>query len=134
MANSIAEAAHMREVSDPGWRSISGTMAFALGVFICGSVGSYDPLDPSWNAATNRSVENLFGAGGAVFADVGRTWGRNPIGEPELGWLRNVGFGLRLAPTRASANKMIHIDIAFPLDGDPSIDSVQILLESKRSF
>lgn len=72
--------------------------------------------------------------GGAVFADVGRTWGRNPIGEPELGWLRDVGFGLRLAPTRASANKMIHIDVAFPLDGDPTIDSVQILLESKRSF
>ncbi|MEO1188407.1 MAG: DNA translocase FtsK 4TM domain-containing protein [Pseudomonadota bacterium] len=72
MANSIAEAAHMREVSDPVWRIITGTTAFAIGVFICGSVGSYDPLDPSWNAATNRSVENLFGAGGAVFADIMR--------------------------------------------------------------
>ena len=72
MANSIAEAAPTREVSDPVWRIITGTGAFALGVFICGSVGSYDPLDPSWNAATNRSVENLFGAGGAVFADVMR--------------------------------------------------------------
>ncbi|MEP1145085.1 MAG: DNA translocase FtsK 4TM domain-containing protein [Henriciella sp.] len=72
MANTIAEAAPMRDVSDPVWRIITGTAAFALGVFICGSVGSYDPLDPSWNAATNRSVENLFGAGGAVFADVMR--------------------------------------------------------------
>lgn len=72
MANTIAEAAPMSEVSDPVWRIITGTGAFALGVFICGSVGSYDPLDPSWNAATNRSVENLFGAGGAVFADVMR--------------------------------------------------------------
>lgn len=72
MANSIAEAAHIREVSDPVWRIVSGTCAFALGVFICGSVGSYDPLDPSWNAATNRSVENLFGSGGAVFADLMR--------------------------------------------------------------
>lgn len=72
MANSIAEAAHIREVSDPVWRIISGTSAFALGVFICGSVGSYDPLDPSWNAATSRSVENLFGSGGAVFSDVMR--------------------------------------------------------------
>ena len=76
----------------------------------------------------------LVRVGGAVFADVGRTWGRNPIGEPELGWLRDIGFGFRFAPTRASSNKMIHLDIAFPLDGDPSIDSVQILLESKRSF
>ena len=72
MANSIAEAAPMREVSDPVWRIITGTGAFALGVFICGSVGSYDPLDPSWNAASNRAVENLFGAGGAVFADIMR--------------------------------------------------------------
>ncbi len=72
MANSIAEAAPMREVSDPVWRIITGTGAFALGVFICGSVGSYDPLDPSWNAANDRIVENLFGAGGAVFADIMR--------------------------------------------------------------
>ncbi|MEM9377076.1 MAG: DNA translocase FtsK 4TM domain-containing protein [Pseudomonadota bacterium] len=72
MANSIAEAAHMREVSDPVWRIITGTAAFAMGVFICGSVGSYDPLDPSWNSATHRSVENLFGASGAVFADIMR--------------------------------------------------------------
>ena len=33
-----------------------------------------------------------------------------------------------------SSGKMIHIDVAFPLDGDPSIDDVQFLLESKRSF
>ncbi len=72
MANSIAEAAPMREVSDPVWRIITGTAAFALGVFICGSVGSYDPLDPSWNAASDRGVQNLFGAGGAVFADIMR--------------------------------------------------------------
>lgn len=72
MANTIADAAQVREASDPVWRILTGTGAFALGVFICGSVGSYDPLDPSWNAATNRSVENLFGSGGAVFADVMR--------------------------------------------------------------
>lgn len=72
MANTIAEAPPMREVSDPVWRIVTGTGAFAIGVFICGSVGSYDPLDPSWNSATSRSVENLFGAGGAVFADIMR--------------------------------------------------------------
>jgi outer membrane protein assembly factor BamA len=76
----------------------------------------------------------LFRVGGAIFADVGRTWGDNPIGEPDLGWLKDVGFGLRLAPTRFSTNKVAHIDFAFPLDGDPSIDSVQILLEAKQSF
>ncbi len=72
--------------------------------------------------------------GGAVFADAGRTWGANPAGGGSLGWLTDVGIGLRFAPTRASGREVIHLDIAFPLDGDPTIDDVQLLLESKRSF
>jgi hypothetical protein len=76
----------------------------------------------------------LFRVGGAVFADIGRTWGDHPLGGTEFGWLRDVGFGLRFAPTRTGSRKIIHLDIAFPLDGDPSVDKVQILLESKQSF
>ena len=76
----------------------------------------------------------LFRVGGAVFADAGRVWGNNPLGSAPLGWLKDVGIGLRLAPTRASGRDVIHIDIAFPLDGDPTIDRVQFLIESKRSF
>lgn len=76
----------------------------------------------------------LVRVGGAIFADVGRVWGDNPAGDPPLGWLKNIGFGLRLAPTRASGRDVIHIDLAFPLDGDPSIDEVQFLIQSKGSF
>ncbi len=76
----------------------------------------------------------LFRVGGAIFADIGRTWGDNPVGGPPLGWLKDVGVGLRLGPTRSSGRDVVHIDIAFPLDGDPSIDDVQFLLESKGSF
>jgi len=72
--------------------------------------------------------------GAAIFADAGRVWGNNPVGPERSGWLTDVGFGLRFAPTRSSNRKMIHLDIAFPLGGDASIDSVQILLESKRRF
>ena len=72
--------------------------------------------------------------GGAVFADAGRVWGKDPLSGRRFNWLTDVGFGLRFAPTRSSSNKMIHLDIAFPLGGDDSIDSVQFLLESKRSF
>lgn len=71
--------------------------------------------------------------GGAVFFDAGRSFGDNPIGGDSLGWLRSVGFGLRLAPTRGGS-KVFHLDFAFPLDGDPTIDSLQISLEGKRSF
>ncbi len=76
----------------------------------------------------------LFRVGGAVFADAGRVWGENPVGEANQGWLRDVGFGLRFAPTRTGFGKIIHLDLAFPIDGDASIDDVQILLESKSSF
>ncbi|MDH5621073.1 MAG: hypothetical protein OEY74_03245 [Gammaproteobacteria bacterium] len=72
--------------------------------------------------------------GGAVFADVGRVWGENPLGDDDQGWLADIGFGLRIAPTRGSSGKMVHIDIAFPLNGDDSIDDVQFLLEAKRGF
>ncbi len=76
----------------------------------------------------------LFRVGGAIFVDVGRTWGGNPVGSESVGWLRDVGFGFRFAPTRTGARKILHLDIAFPLDGDASIDDLQIQLTSKKSF
>ena len=72
--------------------------------------------------------------GGAIFADAGRVWGRDPLQGRRFDWLSDVGFGFRFAPTRSSSGKMVHVDIAFPLGGDESIDSVQFLLEAKRSF
>ena len=76
----------------------------------------------------------LFRVGGAVFFDAGRVYGNDPLGGQNSGWLTDLGFGLRFAPTRLGTRKIIHLDVAFPLDGDSSIDSVQILLEAKRSF
>jgi outer membrane protein assembly factor BamA len=83
---------------------------------------------------TNWYPFRLIRVGGAIFADVGRTWGENPVGGPPLGWLKDVGVGLRLGSTRSTGRDVVHIDIAFPLDGDPTIDDVQFLLESKGSF
>ena len=83
---------------------------------------------------TDYYLWRLFRVGGAVFFDAGRVWGEDPYGSENLGLLRDVGFGLRLGSTRSSIGKMIHIDVAFPLDGDSSIDSVQFLVEGKRSF
>lgn len=76
----------------------------------------------------------LFRVGFAAFVDVGRTWGDNPAAGAPLGWLRNVGVGLRIVPTRASGREIYHLDVAFPLDGDPGINSVQILLQTKTNF
>lgn len=74
---------------------------------------------------------HLFHVGGAVFVDAGRTWGG---GASQLGLLRDVGFGLRLSSSRSGLGNVVHIDLAFPLDGDPSIHSTQWLVTTKASF
>lgn len=76
----------------------------------------------------------LFRIGGAVFFDAGRTWGKNPVGAENLGLLKDVGIGLRIGNSRSGVGRMIHIDLAFPLDGESSIKSVQWLVESKIGF
>jgi hemolysin activation/secretion protein len=76
----------------------------------------------------------LLRVGWAVFADAGRVTGQDPRATPPLGLLRDVGIGLRLTSPRAAGNRVVHIDLAFPLDGDESIDSVQFVVETKRSF
>ena len=76
----------------------------------------------------------LFRVGYAAFMDVGRVDGQDPRASPSLGTLSDVGFGLRLSSPRSSGRSIVHIDLAFPLNGDPSIDKVQLLVETKGSF
>lgn len=76
----------------------------------------------------------LFRLGAAAFFDVGRTWGHVDPAEPGSGLLRDIGIGLRIGNTRSGLGNMIHVDLAFPLDGDSSIDSVQLLIETKQRF
>lgn len=77
----------------------------------------------------------LFRLGGVLFTDVGRAWfddGRN--NGPDSGVLKDVGFGLRLASSRIEVQRMLHLDFAFPLEGDDSIDQVQVLLRGRTRF
>jgi hypothetical protein len=76
----------------------------------------------------------LFRVGWAAFLDVGRVSGTDPRAAPSLGTLADVGVGLRLSSPRASGKSVVHVDLAFPLNGDPSIHSVQLVVESKASF
>jgi len=83
---------------------------------------------------TNWFPFQLFNVGAAVFYDMGSTWGRDPLGTPSQGLLRDVGVGLRLGNSRSALGNVLHIDLAFPLDGDQSIRSMQFLVETKKSF
>lgn len=76
----------------------------------------------------------LFNVGGAVFFDAGRTWGPNVAGTESLGWLKDVGFGLRLGNARSGFGSVIHLDVAFALDGSDDIDEVQFIVDTKKSF
>jgi outer membrane protein assembly factor BamA len=77
---------------------------------------------------------HLFHVGAAAFFDAGRTWGRDVTGAESLGLLKDVGIGLRFGSSRSSFGNVIHVDLAFPLDGDDSIDSVQLNVETKARF
>jgi hypothetical protein len=83
---------------------------------------------------TNWYPFRLFRVGGAAFFDVGRTWGESPVSTPSRGLLKDIGVGLRFGNSRSGLGSIIHVDLAFPLDGDSSIDSVQILVETKERF
>jgi hemolysin activation/secretion protein len=76
----------------------------------------------------------LFRVGGAVFYDTGRAWKGENQNTVNSGWLRDVGFGLRLLSARTSRGNVFHADVAFPLDRDPSIDSVQFVFKTKVAF
>lgn len=76
----------------------------------------------------------LFNVGAAMFVDSGRTWGRDEFATAPAGWLTDVGLGLRLGSARSGLGNVLHIDLAFPLNRTSDIDSVQLLIETRRSF
>ncbi|MFZ5844171.1 MAG: hypothetical protein ACOY3E_14885 [Pseudomonadota bacterium] len=86
-------------------------------------------------------VLSLFDVGAAVFADVGRAWFDGRDNGYNGGWLRDVGFGLRLTPTRTGNERpgkqtVLHLDLAAPLntDADPELDKLQWLVTIRDSF
>lgn len=82
----------------------------------------------------------LFRVGAAVFADAGRTWGKNPEAgadpdaQPASGWLGDVGFGLRIGNARSGIGSVLHIDLAFPIAPPDDVSKVQLLLQAEKSF
>ncbi len=76
----------------------------------------------------------LFRVGGAVFFDVGRAWGGDFQNLANPGWLRDIGFGLRVFSDRSAFGNVLHLDVAFPLDADANIKKVQFLVKTYLTF
>lgn len=82
---------------------------------------------------------SLFHMGAAVFYDEGRAWGESAIPQSQTGILRDVGVGLRFSGTRTGneeegTQNILHLDIAFPLDGGEDISKFQFVVKVKKGF
>jgi hemolysin activation/secretion protein len=83
---------------------------------------------------TSWNLFELANVGGLIFFDVGRAWYPGVEKNSNTDILRDWGIGMRLASTRSSGAVVLHIDLAFPLDGDDSIDNSQLLISTQESF
>ncbi|TQV82544.1 hypothetical protein FKG94_07365 [Exilibacterium tricleocarpae] len=76
----------------------------------------------------------LFYAGSAVFVDTGRAWFKGRDNGESGGTLTNVGFGLRVVPSRFRSDRILSIDLAFPLQSGPDIDSYELSIRGRQTF
>lgn len=89
---------------------------------------------------TSREIFHLAHLGAAVFFDAGQAWfvdeltSRDTRFIEERKILKDVGFGLRLGSSRSSRGGVLHLDVAFPLDGNSSIERVQWLVTTSDTF
>ena len=76
---------------------------------------------------------HLFRVGGAVFFDAGRVW--DPRDEAaDRGLLADVGVGLRIGSPLSSSGRLVHVDLAFPLDAPPGQNGPQLVIETHKHF
>lgn len=78
----------------------------------------------------------LVRVGAAVYFDIGKVWQseQQAAQTNHSQFISDIGVGLRLTPTRADANHIIHLDLAFPLSNNDTIDSMQLIIKVKQSF
>jgi len=85
---------------------------------------------------TDIHLFNLIRVGWAFFIDAGRAWDPGVETDFEDDVLANVGFGLRLASSKADAGRFVHVDLAFPLTNrdDPDVDSSLVSVRLTNRF
>jgi surface antigen-like variable number repeat protein len=99
----------------------------------------YQQGDRRWLATVeqrffgDKEYFHLARLGAALFFDAGRAWfAREGALSEEV--LRDVGVGLRIGSSRSADGAVVHLDLAYPLDGDPSIEKVQWLVLTTDRF
>jgi outer membrane protein assembly factor BamA len=92
---------------------------------------------------SDRELFHVARAGAAVFFDAGQAWFVDPPAngdqdplfvDQQRRLLKDVGFGLRLGSSRSSRGGVLHLDVAFPLDANRSIQRMQWLVTTSDTF
>ncbi len=83
---------------------------------------------------TDVHLINLLYLGGAVYLDAGKTWGEANSESDIDETLANVGIGLRGSPSKFNVDKVLHLDIAWPLVAREEVDNYQIILTGQVDF
>lgn len=76
----------------------------------------------------------LFYIGSAAFVDVGRAWFAGEDNGENGGVLSNVGVGLRVTSSRFRSDRMLSVDLAYPLESGPDIDSYELSIRGRQAF
>jgi outer membrane protein assembly factor BamA len=89
---------------------------------------------------SDREVFHLAHLGAAVFFDAGQAWfvdtltQRDRTLRQERKILKDIGLGLRVGSSRSSRGGVLHLDVAFPLDGAHSVQRLQWLVATGDTF
>ncbi len=82
---------------------------------------------------SNYHILQVVRVGVAGFFDIGRVYGKTLWGAGRT--FKDVGIGLRLAPSKTDEGRIIHIDLAYPIGATiPGGKSLQFVIEAKTSF
>jgi len=89
---------------------------------------------------SDREIFHLAHLGAAVFFDAGQAWFVDTLTERDVVLrqnrkiLKDIGLGLRIGSSRSSRGGVLHLDVAFPLDGGGSIQRLQWLVSTGDTF
>jgi outer membrane protein assembly factor BamA len=83
---------------------------------------------------TDLHLLQLVYVAGAAFFDMGKAWTPGESTEKYPGFLKDVGLGLRLAPSRTSRGSITHLDLAYALDGETDTKKFQFLVSTESHF
>lgn len=83
---------------------------------------------------SNWHLFNLAYVGAAAYIDAGKVWDTETPNAANTDTLADLGFGIRLSPSKFRIEKVMHIDIAAPLVNRDEVDDYQLIVTGRVDF